>query len=305
MLVFALRRFVLMVFTMLAVTVIVFSLSRLQGDPRNLYLSNYTTQEQWEAWGKEMGLDRSLIVQYLVWVGKAVRGDLGEALRESRPVTEVMQGRWPNTLQLGGAAFIFAFITGVPLGVLSAVKRGSLWDYIGRGFAAFGQALPPFWVGLMLIFFFAVRLDLLPSARKESWVSFILPTITLGWLFAAGNLRLIRSSMLEILDSEYIKLARAKGVPEWRVVWKHALKNASIAPLTFAAVTMASLLMGAVVTETVFAWPGMGRLAVEAVFFNDFALLTGVVMVFAAIFVGAAFLVDMAYAYIDPRIRYR
>jgi len=252
-----------------------------------------------------MGLNRPLIVQYLVWAGRVLRGDLGESLKESRPVLEVMASRWPNTLELAGSAFLFALITGVPLGVLSAVKRASLWDYIGRAFAAFGQALPPFWVGLMMIFLFAVQLGWLPSGRKESWTSFVLPTITLGWLFAAGNLRLIRSTMLEVLDSEYIKLARAKGVPEWKVVWKHALKNASIAPLTFAAVTLASMLMGAVVTETVFAWPGMGRLAVEAVFFNDFALLTGVVMMFAAAFVLAAFMVDLTYAFIDPRIRMR
>ena len=233
-----------------------------------------------------------------------MRGDLGNSLMEHRPVTSAIMERLPATLQLGLASFGYAMLIGIPLGVLSAVKRGTFWDYLGRVFALLGQALPPFWVGLMLIFFFAVRLQWLPSAQRGGIDHFILPTVTLGWLTAAAFLRLVRSAMLEVLDAEYIKFARAKGVRGSIVIWKHAFRNALIPPLTFGGVLLAGKFTGAVVTETVFAWPGMGRLALTAVYNNDFPLLAGCILMFMVIFVGLAFLVDVAYAYVDPRIRY-
>ncbi len=302
---FLLRRLLLLVFVLVGVSFVVFAMSRIQGDPRLLYLNEYTTQEQWDAWGKQMGLDKPLVVQYFIWLGKALKGDLGTSLREARPVTQAVAERVPATLQLGLAAWVFTFVVGWPLGVLSAVKRSTIWDYLGRLVALFGQALPPFWVGIMLILLFSVQLEWLPTGRRGGIQHYVMPAITLGWLAAAGQLRLVRSAMLDVLDSEYIKLARAKGVSRAMVIWKHALKNALIPPLTFAGLTLAGFITGAVVTESVFAWPGLGRLAVEAVYQNDFPLLVGTIMFITLMYVVINFLVDVTYAFIDPRIRFR
>lgn len=301
---FLIRRFFLTVLVLMVVSLVVFAMSRVQGDPRSMYLSEYTTQEQWDTWGRQMGLDKPVVVQFLIWFGKALRGDLGVSLRESRSVTTALIERIPASLQLGLASWIFAIALGWPLGVLSAVKRGTIWDYTGRTLALLGQALPPFWVGIMLIFIFAVELEWLPVGRRGGISHYILPAITLGWLSAAGQLRLVRSAMLETLDSEYIKLARAKGVSARVVIWKHALKNAAIPPLTFAGLVLAGFVTGTVVTETVFAWPGLGRLAVTAVLQNDFPMVAGAVLLVTVMYVGLSFMIDIAYAYIDPRIRY-
>jgi peptide/nickel transport system permease protein len=201
---------------------------------------------------------------------------------------------------------------GVPLGVLSAIRRGSAVDYFGRGFAILGQAVPGFWLAIMGVLVFAVRLDWLPSSTKgppdASLLSqvkyFVLPAVTLGWGGAAGYLRLTRSAMLDVLDSEYIKLARAKGASSWKIVWKHAFRNALIPPVTFSALLLAFFLNGQVIIETVFGWPGLGRLATEAVFQNDFTTLTGAVLVFAGLFSVMSFAADVAYALIDPRVRF-
>ncbi len=188
------------------------------------------------------------------------------------------------------------------------MKRGSIWDYFGRGFALFGQALPVFWVGIMLILIFSVQLRWLPTGTLgesgNSVKHFILPTITLGWIAAASYLRLVRSAMLEILDSEFIKLARAKGVSNFKVIWKHAFRNALIAPLTFSSLLLTAFITGAVVTESIFSIPGLGRLAVGAIFDNDFPVMVGVVLVFTFMYVTLNFLTDLLYAMIDPRIRY-
>lgn len=301
---FIIRRLLYLIVVILATTIFVFALSRMAGDPRHLFLTEYSTKADWEAWGREMGLDRPLVVQYGIWLSKATRGDFGKSLRDQVNALDVIIDRIPGTLQLSAGAFAFTMLVGIPLGVLSAVKRGTPWDYIGRTFALFGQALPAFWLGIMLILVFAVQLDLLPTGRRGGWNHYVLPSVTLGWGTAAGLLRLVRSSMLEVLDSEYIKFARAKGVNTWSVTWKHAFRNAIIPPLTFAGLIFAAFLTGAVVTETVFSWPGLGRLAIQAVFNNDFPVLTGVVMLFTVVYVAVNFLVDILYAYIDPRIRY-
>lgn len=301
---FILRRLIYLVLVLFATTIFVFALSQLSGDPRTVYLNEYTTKEVWDAWGREFGLDKPLIVQYGIWVSKALKGNLGTSLQHKRPTVALLVERFPATLQLSLGALIFATLIGVPFGVLSAVKRGSIWDYIGRTIALFGQALPPFWLGVMLIFLFSVTLRWLPTSGRGGPDHYIMPSITLGWLTAAGILRLIRSSMLEVLDSEFIKFARAKGVSPWSVIWKHAFRNAMLAPLTYGGLILAALITGAVVTESVFGWPGMGRLAVEAVFNNDFPLMTGVVFFFTLIYVILNFIVDVSYAYIDPRIRY-
>ena len=301
---FILRRMTFMVFTMLLVTILIFGLSRARGDPRLMLLDDNTTQETWDTWGEQMGLDRPLIVQYLVWLGKAVQGDLGKSLWEKRPVTESLMQRIPATLQLGGAAWAFAMLIGVPLGVLSAVKRGSIWDYIGRVVATFGQALPPFWLGLMLILFFSVQLEWLPLGRRGGLDHLILPAITLGWLAAAGILRLVRSAMLDVLDSEYVKLARAKGVSQRNVIWKHAFRNAMLVPMTYAVLILSGFLTGTVVTETVFSWPGLGRLAVVAIQSNDFPMMAGAVMLGTGLIVVANFAIDIASVIVDPRIKF-
>lgn len=302
---FLIRRFATSALVIVGLSVLLFALSRLQGDPRLLYLSAGTTIEQYEQWGRVMGLDRPLVVQYGIWAGRALRGDLGNSLSEHRPVVDSIVERLPATLQLGLASFAFALAIGIPFGILSAVKKGSIWDYLGRSFALLGQALPPFWLGLMLIFFFAVDLGWLPSGRRGGMDHYILPTITLGWLSAASLVRLVRSAMLEVLDSEYVRFARAKGVANWRVIWKHAFRNALIPPLTFGGVLLAGKFTGAVVTETVFAWPGLGRLAVTSVFNNDFPLLSGVIIMFMLVYVGLSLAVDLIYAVVDPRIRYQ
>ena len=301
---FLVRRLIAGIVVIVLVSFLVFSLSRLAGDPRLLYTDGYTTADSYEEMGKQLGLDKPFVVQYALWMGGTVRGDFGVSLSARTSAINVIRERIPATLELSAGAIVFALITGVPLGVLSAVKRGTVWDYVGRTFALFGQAIPAFWLGIMLILIFAVQFDLLPTSRRGDWSHYVLPSITLGWVASAGFLRLVRSAMLEVLDSEYVKFARAKGVNLQKVIWKHALRNSLIPPLTFAGVLMGAFLTGAVVVETVFGWPGLGSLAVKAVLNNDFPVMTGVVMIFAAIYVVANFMVDILYAYIDPRIRY-
>ncbi len=301
---FIITRLVYAVLVALATSIFVFALAHKSGDPRTVLLTEYATKEQWDAWGRRWGLDKPLVVQYGLWLGRALTGDLGDSIRELRPVRKVIQERIPATLQLAAGAFTFSLVVGIPLGVLSAVKRGTVWDYAGRTFALFGQALPPFWLGIMLILLFAVRIDWLPTSGRGGVNHYILPSITLGWLTAAGILRIIRSAMLEVLASEYVKLARAKGVSTRGVVWKHAFRNAMLAPLTFGGLILAAFVTGAVVTETVFAWPGLGRLAVQSVTNNDFSTMTGVVLLFTVVYLAINTAVDVLYAYIDPRIRY-
>jgi len=314
---FLARRFAYMVFTLFAATVIVFGLSRMTGDPRLLYAKpgGYgITPEQYEALGKKLGLDKPLVVQYFMWLGRTLKGDLGETLLDEAPVIQVVGEKFPNTLQLALAAILYAVLVGLPLGVVSAIKRGTVWDYIARSYALLGMALPQFWIGLMAILVVSVHLDWLPSGSRSlsgafplSWENlkyFIMPALILGWLPAASFMRITRSAMLEILDSESIKFARAKGVRERTVIWKHAFKNSLIPPLTMVAITLAGFLGGAVVVEQVFSWPGIGRLALQSIYNNDFPVLTACVLLFAILFAVTSFLADIGYAYVDPRIRY-
>ena len=298
------RRLLLAVVTIIAVSLVIFIMSRASGDPRHIMLDDYSTQEDWERMGEVLGLDRPYYQQYFIFLRGAVQGDLGQSVKEGRPVTDVILERLPATLYLGLTAFVISLLVGIPMGILSSIKRGSLLDQIGKIIAMFGQSAPPFWLGIMLIIFFAVAWEILPPYGWDDWNSIILPAVTLGWYYAAANLRLVRSAMLDVLDSEYIKLARAKGVPFWGVVLRHAFRNALIPPLTFAGVTLGALVTGSLVVETVFAWPGLGKLAIDALFAFDYPLLQGVVIVFTLLYVLAAFSVDVLYAYIDPRIRY-
>ena len=312
---FLIRRVIFVFVALLGATAVVFALSRLAGDPVLLYAkpAGYGTSEEYlDNLRRKLGTDRPLVVQYFRWVWQLAQGDLGRTLLAERPVIDVIQEKIWNTFQIAFTGWFFATIIGVPLGVLSAVKRATIWDYIGRSFALFGQALPAFWVGVMLVLIFAVTFEWLPAAFKNdpgetgfSWKHFILPTITIGWGAAAGYLRITRSAMLEVMDSEFVKLARAKGMGTSPVIWKHAFKNALIPPLTLSALLLAGLMNGAVVAEVVFAWPGLGRVALlEAVNNNDFPLLTGAVFIFTIIYLIMNFIADLLYAWADPRIRY-
>jgi len=308
---FIVRRFFFAILTIVAATAVVFSLSRAAGDPLLLYAKpgGYGfTPEQEAALRKKLGLDKHVVAQYFIWLGLVLRGDLGKTILDEKPVSRVVTEKLPATMQLAVIAWVGATILGVPIGVLSAVKRGSLWDYAGRGFALFGQALPPFWVGLVGIMIFAVRLDWLPAGTRGAGLwdfkYALMPSICLGWFALAIYMRLTRSAMLEVLDSEYIKLARIKGVSNTKVLWKHAFRNALLQPLTASALLMSGFIQGSVLVENVFAWPGMGRMAIRAVNDNDFPVLLGVVLIFAVMYVVVNFATDLLYAFIDPRIRY-
>ena len=298
------RRLVLAIITLLAVSLIIFILSRSAGDPVSLMLDEYSTQEDIDRMMAKLGTDKPYYQQYFLFLRDALRGDFGISIKEGRPVTDVILERLPATLYLGITAFVISLLVGIPLGILSSIKRGSLVDQVGKVVALLGQSAPPFWLGIMLVIFFSVSLRFFPTSGRENWDSIVLPAITLGWYYAAANLRLVRSAMLDVLDSEYIKLARAKGVPYWGVVMRHAFRNALIPPLTFAGVTLGALVTGSLVVETVFAWPGLGKLAIDALYAFDYPLLQGVVVVFTLLYVLVAFMVDVLYAYIDPRIRY-
>ena len=312
---FFIRRLIFAILTLWSITFVVFGLSRMGPDPLLIYVRDDSygiSEETLEKLRAKWGLDRPFHIQYLRWMGAITRGDFGESIAAQRPVTKIIAERLPATLQLAIVAWILASIPGVGLGVLSAVKRGSMWDYFTRTLALIGQATPSFWLAILMILLVAVRLEWLPPATKaastESFMTqasyFVLPAMVLGFDPWATYLRLTRSSMLEVLDSEFVKLARAKGVSGRGVIWRHALRNALIQPLTVSALVLASFITGSVFVETVFAWPGIGRLAVQASLDNDFPVLAGVVLLFGSAYVFMNFIADVLYADIDPRIRY-
>jgi peptide/nickel transport system permease protein len=307
---FIIRRFLFGLFSIVLATLAVFFISRAAGDPLELYAnSGYGLSAEGEiAIRARLGLDRPVVIQYTLWLGRALKGDMGETLLDRKPVFRVVTQRLPATIQLGAAAYFLSFFVGIPLGVLSAVKRGSGWDYMGRSFALLGQAVPQFWLGLVLILLFAVHWQIFPAGLRgdSAWdiKHLVLPTITLAWGGFAFYTRITRSAMLEVLDSEYVRLARAKGVGNNTVIWKHAFKNALIQPLTGMTLGLVGLLNGAILTETIFAWPGMGNMAITAVGNNDFPVLQAVVFFFTILIVIMTFVSDLSYALIDPRIRY-
>lgn len=315
---FLIRRFISIIISIIGATLVIFILSRLGPDPIDLYLGDTqveVTEEFLNMVRAELGLDKSLPEQYGIWVWKLAHFDMGQSIGTARPVKDIVGDHIFVTLKLAMGAWLFAIIVGLSMGVLASVKRATFWDYGGRTFALFGQATPQFWTGVMAILLFAVILGWFPAGtlgRQEgfplAWTNlkyWILPCIVLGWPASAGIMRLTRSAMLEILDSEYIKLARAKGVSRVSVIWKHALQNAVIPPLTSALVLLADYLNGALVVEIIFSLPGIGQVALQqAVYDNDWPLLAGTVFVFIGIYVTFAFVADILYALIDPRIRY-
>jgi ABC-type dipeptide/oligopeptide/nickel transport system permease component len=285
-------------------SVVVFILARATGDPLHLILPMSATKEDYAEARRYLGLDRPYIEQYLSFVGRAVTGDFGMSLRSRRPVSELIRERLPNSLSLAAFAMGVSLAIAFPLGVLAAVKKGTGLDRAAQVIAVLGQSLPTFWVAIVLVEFIAGRLQWLPAAGNEGFSSYILPGFTLGWFVVAGMMRLLRSAMLEVLDSEYVKLARVKGVVESKVIWVHALKNALIPVVTFAGIYFSILVTTAIVVETVFAWPGIGRLAYEGISSRDFPVIQAVVLTTAAIVAVVNLSVDCLYAIIDPRIRY-
>ena len=287
------------------VSIIVFALARISGNPVDVFLPFDATDEQQAALERDLGLDQPLPIQYLKFVGNALRGEFGNSIKwDGQSALGLVAQRFPATLQLAGIAMVISLLIAVPIGVLSAVKKDSIFDLIGKIIALGGQSLPPFWLGIVLIFIFAVQLDFFPTSGRGGGKNLILPAITLGWFQVAAMMRLVRSAMLEVLDTEYVKLARIKGIVEWKVIWKHALRNASIPPLTYFGIVAGQLMTGAVITESVFTWPGTGLLAVDAIRARDYPVVQTVVITFAGIYVLANLAVDILYAYLDPRIRY-
>ena len=287
-----------------AVSIIVFALARITGNPLDTLLSFEATLEDRERVAAALGLDRPLYTQYFIFVGNVLRGEFGESFKWRLPASELVFGRFPASLALAGLAITIATLVAVPLGVITAVKRDSVLDYGGKALALVGQAAPPFWLGLVLIWVFGVELGVVPTSGRSGWSSYVLPAVSLGLFWVAALMRLIRSSMLDALDSEYVKLASVKGLPEYKVIWKHTLRNAAIAPITYFGIILGSLLVGSVSIETVFAWPGVGFLAFQAVLARDFPVIQTVVLLFSVVFIMTNLLIDILYAYLDPRIRY-
>jgi peptide/nickel transport system permease protein len=285
-------------------SIVVFVLARATGDPLHMILPMSATEEDYAYARQYLGLDRSYVEQYLSFVGRAVTGDFGNSIRARRPVIELISERLPNSLRLALFAMGVSLAMALPLGVMAAVKKGTGLDRAAQIVAVLGQSLPTFWVAIVLVEVVAGRLQWLPAGGIEGWASYVLPGLTLGWFVVAGLMRLLRSGMLEVLDSEYVKLARLKGVVERRVVWVHALKNALIPVVTFAGIYFAILVTTAIVVETVFAWPGLGRLAYDGITSRDFPVIQAVVLTTAAIVAAVNLGVDCLYAFIDPRIRY-
>jgi peptide/nickel transport system permease protein len=301
---FVLVRLLQSLIALAILSVVVFILARATGDPLHMILPMSATAEDYAYARAYLGLDRPYLEQYLSFVGKAATGDFGNSIRARKPVIELLRERLPNSIKLAVFAMTVALAIAFPLGIMAAVKKDSSLDRTAQVIAVLGQSLPTFWVAIVLVEFVAGRLQWLPAGGIVGFSSYILPGFTLGWFVVAGMMRLLRSGMLEVLDSEYVKLARVKGVVERRVVWMHALKNALIPVVTFAGIYFAILVTTAIVVETVFAWPGLGRLAYEGITSRDFPVIQAVVLTTAAIVAVVNLCVDCLYAFIDPRIRY-
>lgn len=291
-------------FTIIGVSIFVFALTHVSGDPVALLLPPEASFEDMEAMREALGFNKPIYVQYWIWISGVAQGDFGESIRWQRPCMEIFMERFPATLLLGVTSMIWALMLGLTVGILSAVNVGKWFDSFGKIIALFGQALPVFYLGILLMFLFAVRLRWLPTSGTGSWQHLVLPSITLGAVFAAAITRLTRSTMLDVLDAEYIKMARTLGIPERIVVIKQAFRNALLPVLTMAALNFIVLINGTVITETIFNWPGIGRLIVEAIFARDYPVVQTVLLIASLLFVLTNLFVDILYAYIDPRIRY-
>jgi peptide/nickel transport system permease protein len=301
---FIVKRMGYAVLSLLLLSLTIFLLVRLTGDPTVLLVEPGASKEDMAAVRAQLGLDRPIWVQYGQFMASLARGDFGHSFYYRTPVLELYLTRLPHSLLLATAAMAFSLLVGIPSGILAAVRVNQWWDSAGKIFSLLGLSLPSFWVGLVMILFFSVYLGWLPSSGSGTALHVIMPAFALGWYFAAAHMRLTRSSMLEVLGSEYVKLARLKGLPEALVIGKHAFKNALIPVLTLAGINLVIMVNVAVVVETVFAWPGVGRLLYEGISFRDFPVVQATVLIGGAMIVIVNLLVDILYAVIDPRIRY-
>lgn len=297
------RRLAQSLVVILGVIIITFSISRVIGDPVSLLLPPEATQEQRLYLTKDLGLDRPLPVQFLVYLGKVMQGDFGISFRHEEPAIKLVMERLPATIYLSLVATFISICIAIPLGILSAVKRGTILDRIAMTFALFGQSAPPFWVGIMLIFLVAVKAGLLPPSGYGGPEHVILPAITLALFFLTATARLTRSSVLDVLDMDYIRYARLKGVPEYVVILRHALRNSFITILNIIALQLGFILGGAVITEFIFSWPGIGRLSLEAIYGRDYPVIQATVVMTATFFLVLNLLVDIVYIATDPRIK--
>jgi peptide/nickel transport system permease protein len=302
---YLLRRGMDLVLTLLGVSIVIFMIIRLvPGDPARLIVGTEATEADVRNIRRQLGLNAPLPVQYLRYLDALAKGDLGRSLRNRQPVTALLRARLPNTLTLAGASLAVTLVIGVGTGMLAAIRRGTAFDTASMVFALIGVSMPGFWLGLMLIFLFAVRLGWLPTSGAGGIKHLILPAVTLGVGNAAIIARLTRANLLEVLHQEYVRTARAKGLRPRSVLIGHAMRNAIIPTLTVLGLQWGTLLAGSVVIETVFAWPGVGRLLVDSVAVRDYPVIQACVLLFALVFMLTNLLVDVAYALLDPRIRY-
>jgi peptide/nickel transport system permease protein len=301
---FLLKRIAYSLLSLFLLSLTIFLFVRVTGDPAVLLAEPGARAEDLQSIRQQFGLDEPIWVQYGAFVGSLVRGDFGRSFYYRVPVLDLYLERLPYSLLLAGVAMTFSLLIGIPTGIISAVRVNQFWDSFGKIFALLGLSLPSFWVGLVMILFFSVYLGWLPSSGTGSVWHVLMPAFALGWYFAAAHMRLTRSSMLEVLGSEYVKLARLKGLPEALVIAKHAFKNALIPVLTLAGINLVIMVNVAVVVETVFAWPGVGRLLYEGISFRDFPVVQATVLLGGMMIVVVNLLVDVLYAVIDPRIRY-
>ena len=300
---YIIRRLGYSVVSLVLLSLTIFFFVRVTGDPAVLLVEPGASKADLDQIRQQFGLDRPLFIQYGHFISALVRGDFGQSFYYRTPVLELYLSRLPNSLMLAAAAMALSLLIGIPSGILAAVRVNGWWDRVGKIFALLGLSLPSFWVGLVMILFFSVYLGWLPSSGAGTLSHLIMPAFALGWFFAAAHMRMTRSSMLEVMGSEYVKLARLKGLPERMVITKHAFKNALIPVLTLAGINLVIMVNVAVVVETVFAWPGIGRLLYEGVAFRDFPVVQATVLLGGVMIVVVNLLVDILYAVIDPRIR--
>jgi ABC-type dipeptide/oligopeptide/nickel transport system permease component len=291
------------IITLFVLATMLFILTRLIGDPVDMMLPSDASPSEREYLVHKLGLDQPYYVQYTTYMVSLLRGDVGDSLKYNAPVAELFFERFPNTIRLAVVSIVIAMVLGFTLGMASATRRGTLIDQIARAISVIGMSAPHFWLGLIFILVFAVQLRLLPVARMEGPQSYILPALTWSFFLLAGTARLVRSSMIEALSSEYVKLARIKGVSETVVLWKHCLRNVLIPVTTFAGVQLAFMLNGSVAIESVFAWPGVGRLVYQGIQGRDYPLVQGSLLIIGFLIIMISLFVDILYAYIDPRIR--
>src|SRR5438874_660422 len=302
---YVLRRIWQSAVTLVGVSILVFVILRvIPGDPAKMLLPEGAPQSAVEALNRQLGLREPLHVQYAIFLRSVFLGDFGQSFQYRAPALRVVVERLPATIDLTLAAMALTVLLGVATGIVAAVRQGTGYDYAGTVVAVLGQSLPNFWLGIMLILLFGVTLRWLPTSGFQGWPHLVLPSITLAAFPTALVARLTRSSLLEILGQEYIRTGRAKGLGERAVIWRHALRNAMIPLLTVLGLQIGTLLGGAVITESIFAWPGMGKLVVDAIFFRDFPVVQTVLIISATIFVVINLLIDLLYTVLDPRIRY-